>query len=306
MVTVATVAKPAKRTREGGRRFSAAPYLWILPGIALAGFVVGYPIISNILSSFTNQTAGTTEFVGLQNYAEIVGDPHFYQSLWLTVVWTFGVTAMQFFLGFLGAVMADRSSRYIRALRPFLILPWALPGAVAAYIWVFFYNERGLINQMLGLIGIDTNNAWLANPATAFGAVMVAAAWKGFPFYFLLLLAGLQSVPVETREASRIDGASGWQTLFYIVIPQMKAAIATSLALGLIATSNYFDGVYLMTGGGPAGSTEILPVWVYNVAFNQFNIPKASALAVFILLVVVLLMVVRWVVGRASSRKQEL
>jgi multiple sugar transport system permease protein len=211
---------------------------------------------------------------------------------------------MQFALGFLAAVMADRPSRYIRTLRPLLILPWALPGVVAAFIWVFFYNEQGLVNQLLGLVGLDQRTAWLANPSTALGAVMIAAAWKGFPFYFLLLLAGLQSVPVETREAAKIDGASGWQNLIYVVIPQMRTAILTSLALGLIATSNYFDGVYLMTGGGPSQSTEILPVWVYNVAFNEFNIPKASALAVIILLLVVVLMVVRAVVGMVANRKE--
>jgi ABC-type sugar transport system permease subunit len=279
-----------------------SPYLWVLPGLALAGFVVGYPILSNVGSSFTAQTEAGTSFVGLDNYSQIFDDPQFYKSLVLTVIWTFGVTAMQFSLGLLAAVMADRPSRFIRTLRPILILPWALPGIVAAFIWVFFYNEDGLVNQLLGIVGLDTRAAWLADPSTALIAVMIAAAWKGFPFYFLLLLAGLQSVPVETREAARIDGASSWQSLIFVVLPQMRTAIATSLALGLIATSNYFDGVYLMTGGGPSESTQILPVWVYNVAFNQFNIPKASALAVIILLFVLLLMIVRTVAVRLTSR----
>lgn len=304
MATVAAVRTDDRRRNGVRGRARATPYLWILPGCLLAGFVVGYPIVTNIGASFTEQIGGGTVFVGLENYAAIVGDPQFLRSLWLTIVWTLGVTVMQFVLGFLAAVMADRSSRFIRALRPILILPWALPGVVAAYIWVFFYNERGLVNQLLGLIGVHTQTAWLANPVTVLGAVMVAAAWKGFPFYFLLMLAGLQSVPAETREAARIDGAGAAQALFYVVIPQMRAAIATSLALGLIATSNYFDGVYLMTGGGPSGSTEILPVWIYNTAFNQFNIPKASALAVIILVIVALFMALRWLLGRAGARKQ--
>jgi ABC-type sugar transport system permease subunit len=276
------------------------PYLWVVPGVGLAAFVVGYPIVTNVGASFTDQSAVGSQYVGLAHYRQILGDPHLYESLWLTAQWTIGVTAMQFCLGFLGAVMADRASRFIRVLRPVLILPWALPGVVAAYTWVFLYKEDGLVNQILGLFGDHSRNAWLADSATALPAVMLAAAWKGFPFYFLLLLAGLQSVPGETREAARVDGASAFQTLMRIVVPQMKGTIATSLALGVIATSNYFDGVYLMTGGGPSGSTETLPVWIYNVAFNQFDIPKASALSVIILIVVVLLLVMRGIVSRLT------
>ena len=297
-VTVAVAEPTARELRLGRRARTAAPYLWIFPGCALVGFVVGYPIITNIGASFTGQSATGTVFTGLQNYASIVADPHFYQSLWMTLVWTFGVTALQFVVGFLAAVMADRPSRFIRRIRTILILPWALPGVVAAFIWVFIYNDYGLVNQTLGLFGIHSTTAWLANPSTALIAVMIAAAWKGFPFYFLLLLAGLQAVPAETREAAKVDGATAWQTMIHIVMPQMRTVIATSLALGLIATSNYFDGVYLMTGGGPSGSTEILPVWVYNVAFNQFNIPKASALSVIILAIVVLLLTLRWAGAR--------
>ncbi|HVQ91834.1 MAG TPA: sugar ABC transporter permease [Mycobacteriales bacterium] len=290
---------PAPRRR---RRRSPTRYLWVLPGVGLAMFVVGYPIVSNIGGSFTDQTADGNQFVGLAHYRQILGDSHLYESLWLTAQWTLGVTAMQFTIGFLGAVMADRSSRFIRVVRPILILPWALPGVVAAYTWVFLYKEDGLFNQLLGIFGDDSRHAWLADSNTALLGVMVAAAWKGFPFYFLLLLAGLQSVPGETKEAARIDGASGWQTLVFIVIPQMRATIVTSLALGIIATSNYFDGIYLMTGGGPSGSTETLPVWIYNVAFNQFDIPKASALSVILLIVVALLLTVRGAVGLITRR----
>jgi len=137
----------------------------------------------------------------------------------------------------------------------------------------------------------------LANSRTALVAVIIAAAWKGFPFYFLLLLAGLQSVPVETREAARVDGASSAQTLFRVVLPQMRAIVTTSLVLGVIATSNYFDGVYLMTGGGPSGATLTLPVFLYDTAFSNFDFTRASALSVIILLIVLVPVVVRLIIG---------
>lgn len=296
--TTARVSRRSSARRQQGWR--GEHLLWILPGCGLAAFVVGYPIVINVGESFTDQAGDGVQFVGPEHYLTLLADPHLYESLWKTAQWTVGVTVMQFVIGFLAAICADRSSRFIRSVRPVLILPWALPGIVAAYMWVFLYDEQGLFNQILGLFGADAESAWLADSATALPAVMIAAAWKGFPFYFLFLLAGLQSVPGETKEAARIDGANGWQTLIHVVIPQMRATIATSLALGVIATSNYFEGIYLMTGGGPTGSTETLPVWIYNVAFNQFDIPKASALSVIILVVVVVLLCLRAVVGRAT------
>jgi multiple sugar transport system permease protein len=297
-VTEMTVpAGPRPKRRSGG---AFTPYLWVLPGCGLAAFVVGYPIIANIGASFTDQTADGSQWVGLAHYRQILSDPQLYQSLWLTAEWTIGVTVMQFVIGFLAAIMADRSSRFIRLVRPVLILPWALPGVVAAFTWVFLYDEHGLVNELLGLVGFHTTNAWLADSSTVLPAVMIAAVWKGFPFYFLLLLAGLQAVPADTREAAKIDGASVWQTLIHVVIPQMRAAIAMSLALGVIMTSNYFDGIYLMTGGGPSHSTETLPVWIYNVAFNEFDLPKGSALSVIILVIVILLLGLRGIVGRMN------
>nr|WP_240895958.1 sugar ABC transporter permease [Kineococcus siccus] len=206
---------------------------------------------------------------------------------------------MQFGLGALAALVADRNTWFVRRARSLLIIPWVLPGVVAANIWVVFYTDRGLVNSALSLIGLPTQQAWLANSDTAMIAVIVAAAWKGFPFYFLLLLAGLQSVPAETREAARVDGASSFQTLTRVVLPQMRAIITTSLVLGVIATSNYFDGVYLMTQGGPSQATLTLPVWLYNTAFANFDFARASALSVVILLIVLVPVVVRLVlVGR--------
>lgn len=270
------------------------PYLWLIPAYALLLFVVAYPIVSNVGSSFTKTAAGGTEYVGLDQYASLLSDPSFYSSSLKTLYWTLGVTVLQFVAGAALAVAADRNTWFVRRTRTMLILPWALPGVVAANIWVFLYNEDGLINAFLSWTGIALREPWLANPDTALLAVIVAAGWKGFPFYFLLLLAGLQSVPQETREAAQIDGASSFQTLFRVVLPQMKPIIITSLILGIIGTINYFDGIYLMTGGGPVSATETLPVWVYNMAFARFDIAKASTLSVIILLLVIIPAVI-WV-----------
>lgn len=290
----------APRRRPSPRR-QASPYFWLVPAYALLAFVVGYPVLKNISSSMTTVAGGSEQFVGLSQYRAVVSDPQFYDSVMTTIYWTIGVTALQFLLGAVAALAGDRSSWFARRVRPILIIPWVLPGVVAANIWVVFYNEKGLVNTILSVIGIHSDQAWLADSSTALPAVIIAAAWKGFPFYFLLLLAGLQSVPVETREAAKIDGASSFQTLISVVLPQMKTVILTSLVLGVIATSNYFDGVYLMTAGGPSNATLTLPVWVYNTAFSQFDIAKASALSVIIMLIVLIPVTIRLVVG---GRKQ--
>jgi multiple sugar transport system permease protein len=277
--------------------FKVQPYAWLIPAFALLTFVVGYPIIKNVIASFTTESDGTSAFVGVHEYTALLSDPAFYHSVVLTIYWTVGVTALQFALGSIAALAADRNTWFVRRARSIIVVPWVLPGVVVANIWVVFYDDHGLVNSALTAIGLPTQQAWLANGKTALIAIIVAAAWKGFPFYFLLLLAGLQSVPFETREAARVDGASSAQTLVRVVLPQMRAIITTSLVLGVIATSNYFDGVYLMTGGGPSGATTTLPVFLYNTAFANFDFTKASALSVIILLIVLVPVVVRLIIG---------
>lgn len=277
------------------------PYVWLIPAFALLAFVVGYPIVQNIIASFTTASMGVSTFVGFDQYVALLKEPVFYQSIVLTFVWTVGVTTLQFLFGAVAALAADRNSFFIRRVRTVLIIPWVLPGVVVANIWVVFYNDQGFINSIFSAIGLPTQQAWLADSDTAMIAVIIAAAWKGFPFYFLLLLAGLQSVPEETREAAKIDGANSWQTLTRVVIPQMRTIITTSLVLGVIATSNYFDGIYLMTGGGPNSATLTLPIYVYNTAFANFDFAKASALSAVILVIVLVPVVVRLITSRKRA-----
>jgi multiple sugar transport system permease protein len=294
--------KAAAPRTQRPTRSGLQPYLWLVPAFALLAFVVGYPILQNVFASFTTASGGTDTFVGFAQYSALLSDPVFYRAVVLTVVWTAGVTALQFVLGAAAALAADRNTWFVRRARSVLIIPWVLPGVVAANIWVVFYNDRGLVNAALSAIGLPTQQAWLADGRTAMLAVIIAAAWKGFPFYFLLLLAGLQSVPVETRESAKIDGAGPVQTLVRVVAPQMRAIITTSLVLGVIATSNYFDGIYLMTAGGPSGATLTLPVWLYNTAFADFDFARASALSVVILLIVLVPVVVRLIIGSRRER----
>lgn len=277
------------------------PYLWITPAFALMMSVVAFPLIQNTIRSFYARHGENYLFVRFDNYRALFSDPNFYHSIWLTVIWTLFVTSFQFLIGLLVALLINVKIRSINFLKPMLILPWALPGIVAATTWVFMYSERGLINQLLKIFVHDPP-VWLAEKNWAMFAVIVAAIWKGFPFYMLMLLAGLQAVPKDMIEAAKIDGARPVRVLWNISLPQMSSVIVTSLILGVIWTSNYFDGIFLMTGGGPAKATQTLPIWIYKIAFSQFNIERAAALSVILLLFVLAIMAIHLRLNRKEYR----
>jgi putative chitobiose transport system permease protein len=150
------------------------------------------------------------------------------------------------------------------------------------------YSQNGLIDQILKpLLGVAP--AWLASPTLAMPAVTVAGIWKGAPFYFLMILAGLQSIPRELVEAAQVDGSSRFRVLVSVEMPYIRNVLAVTSVLGLIYTANYFDGIYLMTQGGPINATMTLPIWIYNTAFTDFNLSEASALSVILLVIVLVL-----------------
>jgi multiple sugar transport system permease protein len=153
-----------------------------------------------------------------------------------------------------------------------------------------YANDAGLINVTLRSLGLGRlTHAWIARPDTAMEAAILLGVWKGFPFYMVMLLAGLQNISHELIEAARIDGATNWQMLRRIQLPLLRPVTTTSILLGIIWTSNYFDGIFLLTGGGPARATQTLPIYIYLTGFSTFDLPKASAASVLLLVIVLAL-----------------
>jgi multiple sugar transport system permease protein len=284
----------SRRTRRKGvgarARGAIAPVGWIGPSYLVFIAIMAFPALWNIVESLYTSSYGKNVFVGLGNYRGIFASGQFYSSLWLTVYWTAGVFAGQFLLGLALAVFFRRDLWIGRFIKPLLIIPWALPGIVVATAWTFMYSETGLINDVLGLF-MKTPPAWLSDPHLVMPAVIVAGIWKGTPFFFLMLLAGLQSVPRELIEAAQLDGAGRLRILVSVELPYIRNIVAVTSLLSLIWTMNYFDGIYLMTQGGPLNKTQTLPIWIYNTAFGSFNLNKASALAVVLMLIVLALSV---------------
>lgn len=278
--------------RPGGRRRptdgARGAALWIGPSYLLFLAILAFPAVWNVVISFFSISYGRDTYVGLANYREILGSGQFYSSLWLTLYWTGSVFVGQFLVGLLLALLFNRRLRLAKYLRPLMIIPWAIPGIVSATSWSFLYSQQGLIDEVLKAL-IGTQPSWLSSPSLAMPAVIVAGIWKGSPFYFVMILAGLQSIPKELTEAAQVDGAGRLRVLVSVEMPYIRNILAVTSVLGLIWTANYFDGIYLLTQGGPIGATLTLPIWIYNTAFSAFNLSEASALSVILLVIVLVL-----------------
>lgn len=285
---------PAKIRRQRAIRENTLAYLFLAPTILAIILVLFYPIISMIVTSFYSRPTLTrpSVFIGFANYLEVLNDPIFPQAVKNTIFWTFGVTVGQVLLGMYFALILHRRFPGRWLARMLVIVPWVLPGIVVAVTWRFMYSQDfGLINLFLRSIGLESlAQSWLGNQQTAMPAVILVGIWKGFGFYALMFLAGLQSIPTELYEAARIDGAGERQQLRFITLPLLKPVAITSSVLGLIWTSNYFDAIFVLTGGGPARATETLPMFIYNTAFSFYRTEKAMAGSNILMLIVLLLL----------------
>lgn len=268
----------------------------MLGPIALASAVmIGFPIAVVAVESLfdVNPTRHEGwEWIGLQNYARIFSDPELARVLVNSAVWTFGSVILQFVLAFAAALLV-RDSLQGRAwawLRVAYILPWATPMIVGAIAWRWLYQPQyGLLNDILNSMGLgDWAASWLSDPGTALAAVMVTNVWRGFPFIMIMLLSGMAAISTEVYEAAEVDGARAGQRMWFITLPLLKPVILLSTLMSLIWTFNNFSLIFVMTGGGPAGASDILTTYVYKNAFERFDFGYASALSVFLFVVVAL------------------
>jgi multiple sugar transport system permease protein len=265
--------------------------------VLLAGFTI-WPAVWAIYQSFTNKAltgfeARSPRFVGLDNYVQLLGDPDFHASMLRTFAFVLlsaviGQTIFAFLIAYL---MADRP-RWRLGFTPLFaalfLLPLAVPEAVAALLWASTANgtPEGLLNRGLGLVGLGPVE-WLQ--AHAFETVTVVNIWRGIPFAMVLFAAAIESIPRTTLEASLIDGASAWQQLRRVVVPILRPQILTFLMLTTITTFGIFGLVFFLTRGGPGNVTEIIGIYIFQRAFQFFQIGLGSAAGVLLLLVLLAL-----------------
>lgn len=289
------------------RRLSDGMFALLLtaPGLALLAAVVVYPLITALITAFYKQSLVEPgrEFVGFQNIVDVLTG-EFVQLLMQTLVFTLGTTIAPFVIGFGLALALNTRIRGAKVLRGLMLIPWLIPGVVVSFLWMWIFNANyGVLNAALETVGlIDSPQAWLANPTTAMIAVIVAKTWQSFPWMMVMLLAGLQTVPIELHEAAEIDGAGTIRRFFSITVPQMSGIIGLVILLEFIWNFQHFDIIYVLTGGGPAGSTQTFATAVYETAFDGFDLGHAGAIG---LLWMVLLMALVVVYVRLSEKGEK-
>ena len=272
---------------ETRRRPDIFPYALISPAIIITLAVVFFPMFRTMMYSVMQYILYKPQekaFSGLENYIQAFSDPLFYTSLLNTVIWIAGIITFQFLLGFVTALILKNNFRGQGLARSLVLIPWVTPSVITALMWRWMYDGNyGLINQILRRLGlINEFIPFLADKSTALGAIIFALIWQGFPFFAVMLLAGLQAIPQELYEAASIDGAGKWASFRRITIPMLKPIILTTVLLRTIWVANSLDIIIIMTGGGPGYSTYTLPVYSYIKAYKGMDFGYASTLAVFL------------------------
>jgi multiple sugar transport system permease protein len=276
-----------QRTPRGVALRHATPYLFLLPATVALLIIFVYPMLRATYLGFQryDQLFGSYEFVGLGNYADLLRDGDFWNSLRVSAIWVVGSVLGQFLVGFGVALLLNEPWRGNRLMRALILVPWVMPGLSIGVAWRLIYNPQlGLINDLLDRVGLP-GQTWLANPDFALMAVILPNVWKAFPFVAVTMLAGLAAIPADVYEAAKVDGASVWQRFRDITLPSLRGLTVILSLLLSVWTFNFFDLPFVLTGGGPVNATEVMPILVYRFAFEQFAYGYASALAVLMTLI---------------------
>lgn len=268
-----------------GARERLFGYALLLPTLAVLGLVILYPLLDGVRISLMRMkltSVAEPRFVGLQNYVSLFRDEKFWFTLRTTAVWTVANVMAQIILGLALAVLLNERLKARGLYRSIALIPYIVPSVAAALIWRWMYDgSSGIINAILFRLGlIESYRPWLGEVSTALPAVIIESIWKGTPFVMILLLAGLQTISPEYYEAGAIDGASAWQRFRDITLPLLRPSLAVATVLTTVYTVNNFNAIWLMTQGGPLGTTEILFTWAYKMAFQRFDFGMAAAISV--------------------------
>jgi multiple sugar transport system permease protein len=290
---LAIPAEDRLRPRTSKRRIDFSPYTFILGFVVFCLVMLLYPVVYSLALSFREATvetfvSGEMPFNGLTQYQAALADPVFWRAVVNTVLFAFFSIFFQFSIGFLLALFFQLNFPLKNFCLALLLIPWVSPVLTAANIFKGLFTDVGPINQILNMVALGPY-PWLADPSYAFPATIVANVWIGFPFNFILLYAGMRSIPIEIYEAAKIDGAHFWKRVSHITLPMLKPVSVAVLMLGTIYTVKVFDLVWIMTGGGPANGTHLLSTYAYQVGFSILNFGEAAAIATLMVMLVLLL-----------------
>lgn len=282
-------ARPARASR---RKPQLGKYLFILPAVLFVMATTVYPLLYNVNLGFYDAPiqkflGGTVEWVGLQQYGDVLADPAMWYSLATSLIYTAATIVLMLVIGTALAVLFNKTFPGNKLLRSLLFLPYILPSVVAANVWRWMLDgTSGLVNYILmSLRIIEEPVFWLGSPTMALPAVILATAWTMVPFAMLLIIAGLQNIPTATYEAAQLDGAGRSATFWSITVPLLRPVLSVVALLGFIYTFKTFDTIFIMTRGGPGDATTVLPILAYNEAFVNFDLGTGATVNTLLLII---------------------
>jgi multiple sugar transport system permease protein len=280
---------------------AAFGYLLVIPLLLWLGITLVYPFFSAVWLSLTDAgvIGAPADFIGLDNYLRMLGDPEFWSSLRKTAVWAIGNGVLQTVLGFTTALILNRQFRGRNLMRTWVILPWIIPTVVIVVIWRWLLSGSfGVVNYVLMQLGFtESMISFFGDPNLAMFTVMLINSWRWFPFITLIILAGLQRIPRSEVEASLVDGASTLAQFRNITFPYIKPILVLMGLLGILWSANVFDIIWLGTQGGPGTTTETLALLIYDVGFKRLAMGRGSAIAVLFFVIMLLFSIVYVVVS---------
>jgi multiple sugar transport system permease protein len=271
-------------------RREEARFAWLslLPALIFFAIFVGFPVVYSFVLSFQdwNMTSPTADWVGLANYEALLDDETFLRSLLVTTLFTIAITTCVAVFSLGMALLIDLRLRFIKLYRTILYLPAVTSLVAIGIVWVWMFDPQyGLINEMLRLVGIE-GPLWLADPQTALLSLVITAAWRNVGYFATIFLAGLQGIDRMYYEAAQIDGANAWVCFWRITLPLLRPTVLFVVVMSVILSFQVFALVYVMTAGGPAGSTSVIVFYLYQQAFTYFHMGYASAVG-YVLFVII-------------------
>lgn len=289
---------PSVKRQSGSKLFSTwTNYIFILPIILFMLVFVLFPIVYNITLSLQDVNVYNFKkehhFAEFENYTNTFKDPVFYTALRNSLVFTVLSLVFQFGIGFALALFFNRKFPGRNLMRSLMLLAWMLPVVITASIFQWMLNgDYGVVNYVLQLLGfINEPHSWLSDNGTSLLSTIIANIWIGIPFNMIILLTGLQGMPEQLYEAARLDGASRLKQFRHITLPLMKPTILILLMLGIINTFKVFDLIFIMTAGGPVNSSNVLPIYAYQLSFLKFEFSQGAAVSMIMFIILIVLAV---------------
>ncbi len=277
--------------------------LYVLPALLLILVLIYIPIVlTGYYGLMDWDGIGAMKFIGLDNYVQLIKDKMFWTSTYHSVLLAvFSAISLIFYL-IISVILASRI-KGANLLRKIYLIPMLLSSVAIAQLWLKIFDPtNGMLNKLLELFGVENTPIWLADPNLVLFAIFVPIIWQYAGFYIIIYYAALKNVPEEVIEAAKIDGATPLQIAYRIKLPLISGVIKVTIVLAIVGSLKYFDLIYVMTGGGPNGSSEVIASYMYKEAFKTYNFGYGSAIGFALL---ILCLVMTWIIQKLTASKED-